>query len=113
MIWSFHTRPGSGWQRFTRMSDNVSSYGLRVLLILAALLIGIGVLVLLVPIIVAILVAVICFFGAMKCLHLAWLLYKKPKKNINFNSERSERIHVEVYEGSTITNKDTPPAQLP
>ena len=66
--------------------------GARYLTLAALVLVGIAVLTLLFPMVLAVLFAAVCFLGAAACLRLAWRIYRAsgPTKN-------RPHIHVESH----------------
>jgi O-antigen/teichoic acid export membrane protein len=83
----FHSAPSGSW--FTRMIQT----SIKTICTLAFLLIGLGILVLLFPLVLAFFVAAICFIGALFFLRYAWTL---RRHNISRPHDHHSQVHVTV-----------------
>lgn len=70
-----------------------SRHGVKLLVSSALLLIGLGVLILLFPLVLAVFVAALFFLIALLCLNFAWRVYRGSKKN----QPSSERFYVKTH----------------
>ena len=67
--------------------------GIKLLVILSLLLIGLGVLILIYPLILAIFVAALFFLIALTCLNFAWRLFRANRQR----HSTDQHIHVQIH----------------
>jgi len=89
-----HSSPGTTGSFFGSPFAFFAHSGLKTLLSIAFCLIGLGILILIFPLVLAFFVAGLFFFAALLCLRFAWRLYRiSGHQNTN-----THHIHVDVID---------------